>query len=210
MLKIKRFINELMTSNCYIVWDDVTLAALVIDPASEHSLQEIEYISRKNLHLDYILLTHEHTDHTWGVNALLDKYDARVICSENCKENLPKVSNIYFRLYYERDNYSFAVRKVDCTTESLNNKLDWNEHVIRFLSTPGHSMGSICIDIDGNLFTGDTIMQYKAYVNKRNGDFEKLKQSVRTIVEQFTEETIVYPGHGVKFHLKDKDYIKSQ
>ena len=67
-----------MTSNCYIVWDDVTMDALVIDPASEHSLREIEYLTRLGLRLDYILLTHEHTDHTWGVNALLDKYDAKV------------------------------------------------------------------------------------------------------------------------------------
>ena len=208
MIQIKRFINELMTSNCYIVWDDVTMDALVIDPASEHSLREIEYLTRLGLRLDYILLTHEHTDHTWGVNALLDKYDAKVICSENCKENLPDAGSTYFRLYYDRENYTYSVRKVDSTTESLGNKLDWSNHEIKFIPTPGHSIGSICIYIEGNLFSGDTIMQYKAYVNKRNGNFELYKHSIQNIINIFSEETIVYPGHGVIFLLKDKNNIK--
>lgn len=208
MLKIKRFINELMTSNCYIVWDDVTMGALVIDPASEHSLLEIEYLTRLGLHLDYILLTHEHTDHTWGVNALLDKYDAKVICSEKCKENLPKAGNTYFRLYYEREDYTYAVKQVDYTTEQLNNQLQWNDHLIKFIPSPGHSIGSICIDIGGNLFTGDTIMQYKAYVNKRNGDYEQYLKSIDFIVNSYTENTRIFPGHGYEFPLKDKDCLK--
>lgn len=208
MLKIKRFINELMTSNCYIVWDDVTMGVLVIDPASEHSLREIEYLTRLGLHLDYILLTHEHTDHTWGVNALLDKYDAKVICSEKCKENLAKAGNTYFRLYYEREDYTYAVKQVDYTTEQLDNHLKWNDHLIKFIPTPGHSIGSICIDIDGNLFTGDTIMQYKAYINKRNGDYEQYLNSIDFIVNRYTENTQVFPGHGSVFLLRDKDCIK--
>lgn len=198
-----------MTSNCYIVWDDVTMGALVIDPASEHSLREIEYLTRLGLRLDYILLTHEHTDHTWGVNALLDKYEAKVICSENCKENLPKAGNTYFRLYYERKDYTYAVKQVNYTTEQLDNHLRWYDHHIKFILSPGHSMGSVCIDIDGNLFTGDTIMQYKAYVNKRNGDFELYKQSVKEIIDKYSQETTIYPGHGLSFLLKDKDSIKN-
>ena len=197
-----------MTSNCYIVWDYVTKGAIIIDPASEHSLKEIDYLTRKRLRLDYIILTHEHTDHTWGVNALLDKYDARVICSEKCSINLSDAGNTYFRLYYEREDYTYSVRRVDYTTESMNNQLEWSNHVLRFIQTPGHSMGSICIDIDGNLFTGDAIMQYKAYVNKRNGNFEVYKQSIQLIVNLFSNDTIIYPGHGVKFLLRDKDNLQ--
>lgn len=207
MIKIERYINELMASLCYIVWDDVTKGAIVIDPASEHSLHEIAFIEKNGLHLDYIILTHEHTDHTWGVNALLNKYDTKVICSEKCKENLPEAGNMYFRLYYEREDYTYVVRQVDYTTESLNNQLDWNGHIIKFVPTPGHSMGSICIDIEGNLFTGDTIMQYKAYVNRRNGNFELYKQSIQNIVDTYSEDTNIYPGHGNPFVLKDKDNI---
>ena len=196
-----------MTSNCYIVWDDVTLGAIIIDPASEHSLNEMDFINKKALHLDYIILTHEHTDHTWGVNALLDKFDAKVICSEKCKENLPEAGKMYFLLYFERENYTYTVRQIDFTSEQLDNRIAWDGHIIQFISTPGHSMGSICIDIDGNLFTGDTIMQYKAYVNKRNGNLDLYRQSVQNIVDNYSPETRIYPGHGDRFLLKDKDNI---
>lgn len=196
-----------MKSNCYIVWDDVTKRAICIDPASEFSFCEIAFIEENVLHLDYIILTHEHTDHTWGVNALLDKYDAKVICSDACRHNLHEAGNMYFRMYYERENYTYVVRQVDFTTESLNNLLDWNGYVIKFIRTPGHSMGSICIDVDGNLFTGDTVMQYKAYVNKRNGSLEYYKRSVQTIVDTYSSEKKIYPGHGNVFLLKDKDNI---
>ena len=70
MLKVERFINDLMTSNCYVVYDEVTKGCLVIDPASEKSLREIQFIEERGLSLDYIILTHEHTDHNWGVNSL--------------------------------------------------------------------------------------------------------------------------------------------
>ena len=69
-LKIERFINELMSSNCYLVVDEDSRHCLCIDSASEKSLHEIEYIEENRLTLDYILLTHEHVDHTWGANAL--------------------------------------------------------------------------------------------------------------------------------------------
>lgn len=196
-----------MSSNSYIVWDDRTLAAICIDPASEHSLKEIKFIMRNGLHLDFIILTHEHTDHTWGVNSLLDRYDAKVICSGKCKENLPNAGNAYFRLYLEREDYNYVVRKVDFTTEYLNNNLNWNFQIIKFIPSPGHTLGSICIDINGILFTGDTIMQYKRYVNKKNGNLELYKKSVQKIVDLYLPDTFIYPGHGESFLLKNKDNL---
>ena len=207
MIRVERFINELMTSNCYIVWDDVTKGAIIIDPASEYSLREIDFIEDNSLHLDYIILTHEHTDHTWGVNALLEKYNSKVICSEKCKNNLPKSGNMYFRLYYERENYTYSVQQVDFTTDSLNNRLNWRGYLIKFIPTPGHSIGSICIDIEDNLCTGDTIMQYKPYINKRNGDLELYKRSIQCILNTYPPETNIFPGHGIPFLLKDNDNI---
>lgn len=193
-----------MSSNCYIVVDEASKHCICIDPASEKSLQEIAYIEEKGLTLDYILLTHEHTDHTWGVNALIAHYRAvKVICSEVCKQNLAKEFQAYFLLYYDNPDYHYTVCKVDMTTEELGNKLVWEGHTVDFVYTPGHSMGSICILIDGMLFTGDTIMLSKPYINKRNGSKEKFKESVSMVLETFPVNTVIYPGHSEPFQLKD-------
>lgn len=192
-----------MSSNCYLVVDEPSRHCICIDPASEKSQREIAYIEGNGLALDYILLTHEHTDHTWGVNALVGRYGAEVVCSEVCKQNLANEFQAYFLLYYDDANYHYTVCKVDKTTEELNECLTWQGYDIKFISTPGHSMGSICILMDDKLFTGDTIMQAKPYINKRNGSKEKFKESREIILGRFDRNQIIYPGHGNTFLLKD-------
>ncbi len=201
MITVKRFINELMSSNCYLVADEASNHCICIDPASEKSLREIEYIEQNCLALDYIILTHEHTDHTWGCNALVEKFGAQVICSEVCKQNLAKEFQAYFLLYYDNLDYHYTVCQVDDTTEELGNELEWQGHKIEFINTPGHSMGSICILIEEMLFTGDTLMQSKPYINKRNGSKEKYLESVNMLLNRFERNLMIFPGHGNSFQI---------
>lgn len=205
MIKVERFVNQLMTSNCFVVIDDEVKRCVCIDPASEKSEREINLIEKNGLTLDYILLTHEHTDHTWGVNALLEQYpSAKVICSELCKEFLPREAKAYFQLYYDDPNYSYNVVRVDYTTEELKWYLEWVGHSINFIATPGHSPGSICIAIDNSVFGGDTLMPFKPFIKKRNGgSVEQFQESVKKMAAAYSKNTIVYPGHGEKMEFRD-------
>lgn len=203
MLKVKRFINELMTSNCYVVYDMNTKHCLVIDPASEKALREISFIEENELKLDYIVLTHEHTDHTWGVNALKDKYpNAKILCSKACNVHAKKASRVYFLLYYDNPDYRYVIKPADVVISDKEQHIKWNETDISFLLTPGHSYGSMCIEIEGSLFTGDTIMPFKPYFNGRDSDKKNWDQSIKCIQEKFDEETVIYPGHGDSLTLK--------
>lgn len=194
-----------MTSNCYVVVDEESKHCLCIDPASEKSGREIEYIEQNGLTLDYIFLTHEHTDHTWGVNALLNQFSmAKVVCSSLCRDALPKEARAYFQFYYDDPGYVYNVERVDFTTEELGGHLIWSGHQIVFITTPGHSPGSVCISIDDIIFGGDTLMPYKPFIKKRNGgSLEQFKESVEKMVNSFPEDTLVYPGHGEVGTLKD-------
>lgn len=204
MIKVQRFINQLLSSNCFIVYDDETMSSLVIDPGSEKSENEIAFIESNHLQLDYILLTHEHADHTWGVNSLIERYPkVKVVCSSLCRDNLPKEVRLFFQLYYDNPSKAYTLSRVDSTTEELNWHLDWEGHKITFIPAPGHSFGSICLLIDGVLFTGDAIMQTKPYVNKRNGSIELFYESRQKVVDTFKPETMVYPGHGEPFALSE-------
>lgn len=207
MLKVERFINELMTSNCYVVYDEDTKRCLVIDPASEKSLREIQFIEEKGLTLDYIVLTHEHTDHNWGVNSLRGHFpDAKLVCSELCNKYVKKTNRAYFLFYYDDPDYRYEIASADILIKEDGN-LKWNGLQIQFIMTPGHSYGSMCFEVDGMLFTGDTIMPYKPYFNGRDSNEEDWKQSVTKIISSF-KDNVIYPGHGdiLNFDQWDKQY----
>lgn len=196
MLKVERFINELMTSNCYVVYDEDTKRCLVIDPASEKSLREIQFIEEKGLALDYIILTHEHTDHNWGVNSLREHFpDAKLVCSELCNKYVKKTNRAYFLFYYDDPDYRYEIAPADILIKE-DSCLDWNGDQILFVMTPGHSYGSMCIVIDSMLFTGDTIMPYKPYFNGRDSNEEDWIKSIEKIRGLYSSEVEVYPGHG--------------
>ena len=181
-----------------MVVDEASKHCICIDPASEKSLCEIEYIEKNGLTLDYIILTHEHTDHTWGVNALLAYFPkAKTICSNYCKDALSREAKVYFQFYYDDPNYEYRVGRIDFTTEDLGMRLKWSQYMIVFIPTPGHSPGSICIEVDGMLFSGDTLMPFKPYIKKRSGgSIEEYRNSLLLLKNIFSPEMIVYPGHG--------------
>lgn len=192
-----------MTSNCYLVIDEESKHCICIDPGSEQSECEISFIDGHNLELDYIILTHEHTDHTWGVNALLRHYPpAKVICSEPCKNALPNEAKAYFQLYYDDPTYSYNVDRVDYTTQDLNWHQNWRGREIAFIPTPGHSPGSICIEIEGIIYGGDTVMPFKPFIKKRNGgSIKDYRSSLLFLKENYGTDAMIYPGHGEKMTL---------
>ena len=204
MLKIERFVTELMTSNCYVVYDEGTKRCLVIDPGSEKSQREIEFIEKNTLTLDYIIITHEHTDHNWGVNSLRENFSkSQLVCSEICDKNLKKANRAYFLLYYDDLDYRYEIAPANIVIIQHEESLVWSGHNIKFILTPGHSYGSICIDIDGMLFTGDTIMPYKPYFNGRDSNKECWETSIQSIISMSSGNCIIYPGHGDCLLLKD-------
>ena len=208
MLKIERFVNELMTSNCYVAYDEDTKRCLVIDPGSEKSLREIEFIEKNNLTLDYIIITHEHTDHNWGVNALREHFkESKLLCSEECGKHVKKANRAYFLLYYDNPNYRYEIAPADKFV-SDGECMEWSGHQIKFVFTPGHSYGSVCIDIDRCLFTGDTIMPYKPYFNGRDSNEEDWNVSIGKLNQRYGSDTLIYPGHGdiLDFENWNKNY----
>lgn len=209
MIKVERFVNELMSSNCYIVADEVSKHCICIDPASEKSLREIEYIESNGLTLDYIILTHEHTDHNWGVNSLREHFPgSKLVCSEPCNKYVKKTNRAYFLFYYDDPDYCYEIAPADILISQQVEKIEWNGYDVKFILTPGHSYGSMCIDIDGMFFTGDTIMPFKPYFNGRDSNEEDWKVSIGQLNKKYGRNTLIYPGHGdtLKFENWNKIY----
>lgn len=208
-LGVKQLENELMKSNCFIITDWTNQSCVIIDPGSEKSEREVDYLESNRLGLDYIILTHEHTDHTWGVNILKEKYpSAKLVCSELCNKYAKKDSRAYFLFYYDNPNYRYELVPADIEIKTDEDVLFWHENEFHFIHTPGHSRGSMCIKLDNMFFTGDTIMPYKPFFNGRGSSVDDWGQSVEKLEEVIPGSMMVYPGHGdvIRFEQWNKDY----
>lgn len=197
MLSVERIINNPVSSCCYIVNDpERSPECILIDPASENLTTILTFISCNNMRPKYIILTHEHFDHCMSVNQLRNIFpEIRLVCSSECNyaiQNNKKNCSVFW------DNEkAFTIAEADLIVELLNNKLDWNGYAIEFIPTPGHTQGSVSIQIGDYLFTGDALIPgLKTITKLPGGDKTKAKESELKINQLLTEFNLkICPGH---------------
>lgn len=208
-MQVKKFVNSPVASNSYIIYTLNQKECIIIDPGTKDAHDIISFLEEQDLEPSYVILSHEHFDHVWGVNTLKHKYsNCKIVCSAICASKLAIPQNYFNLLYYNDDSY-YDVKDIDIVfTESYN--LIWAGHNIQLLYTPGHTDGSICIYIDQVLFSGDTlIFQTKPLLKKKYGasliDYcETLKMLLN-----LPECTVVLPGHGDSFKIGEvKDWYE--
>lgn len=190
ILEIKRFVLGDYQSNCYVITDDSTKTAIVIDPGLPSDEVNEDLIGYD---LKYILLTHGHFDHIYGSASLKELYpqaklcihEADEICLNDTERNL---IGDYAGLPVLNADISF--KDGDCF--SLNN------FELKVVHTPGHSEGSVCFidDVNKIIFSGDTL--FCLTVGRTDfigGDNEKMIESIR-LLSKYDDEYVVYPGHN--------------
>ena len=102
-LKVVRIINQPVTSNCFLLYDrEVNNDCLVVDPGSEYPDELEQLLKDLNLYPKYILLTHEHFDHIWGCNYLVEKYHSKIICSVLCSEAIQDAKRNHSLFYNQK------------------------------------------------------------------------------------------------------------
>ncbi len=171
----------ILQTNCYVL--SINEKVIVIDPGAKAeriltAINEREVIA--------ILLTHAHFDHIGALNELLTHFTCPVYLHE---DDEPLLSNPEL-------NYSFPKRfVVDADTIHYTNNLQIGEFKIEVIETPGHTEGSVCLIIENNLFSGDTLfMQSVGRTDLKTGNPTKMKQSLRKL-KALDQNYVVYPGH---------------
>ena len=193
-LIIHRFENPLMNSNTYVIVDGQNKSSIIIDPASERSERVIGFIKDNSLTLEYVLITHIHPDHCLGVNSLKKAYPKHTLIYHQDKFQ-KREFKLFFRLVKDDAESLFDIAPADIFVQDYM-VLPWYERSIKILMAPGHSEGSIVIDVDGLLFTGDTIIPYPPFFNGRGSNKKDWVQTINIICECYNENTLIYPGHG--------------
>lgn len=208
-IKLLRYINTPVHSVTYLIVDERHKGCICIDPGSKEESAILAYILTNGLSLDYIILTHEHFDHCWGVNYLKERFiEAKIVSTRLCADWVMKPWNYFNQMYYNSDE-CYQIPKVDLLVEEIDFKLKWNDVGVKFIHTLGHTNKGMCIEIGECLFTGDTLLlNTKPYLKKKYGaSKEELKKSVDDIFQAYSPKIRIYPGHGEPFLLEEaKEY----
>ncbi len=198
---VTRFLNNPVPSNCFVVHYKGAETCLIVDPADNNPKELINYLNNERLTPDFIILTHEHFDHISGVNLFKKTYSCNVIATSDCScaiQNSKKNLSIF------RDNVGFICAPADIELKQKHFLIPWGSKTLNFIKTPGHSQGSLCFQIDDILFAGDTLIKdHKTVVKIVGGNKQQLITSLNEIFNTFDENTLIFPGHGESFRLKD-------
>jgi hydroxyacylglutathione hydrolase len=155
----------------YVVTDPRTKQAAVIDP-SYAPLLLVEHAKEQGLTIRYAFNTHDHPDHTNGNVAFEEATEVRPL---------------------KRGSIDPATG----TRIEDNATLPLGDLAIRILHTPGHTQDSICLLIDGSLFTGDTLFVGKVGGTDLGTGARAQYESLHRKLMALPAETQVYPGHDV-------------
>lgn len=179
-------------ANCYIVTDDVSMTATVIDPGvASDELNDVLL----GYELKYILLTHGHFDHIYGCESLKELYPECKICIHRADE--PCLNNSELNLVGDYDGYlpelnADIVFNGDETLEIVPGV------TVKVIHTPGHSKGSVCYTDfnNGFMFSGDTLFcRTVGRTDFVGGDFLEMMCSVR-MLSTLNPDIQVFPGHN--------------
>ena len=178
-------------ANCYVLGDEQSKKGIVIDPGAEFT-KIWDRISKHNLHVEKVILTHAHGDHIGAVSELLEKTQAELLLHQ---EDYSMLTN---PLKNDSANYGFPVSvngEAKFITEG--EVVECGDIKLKVIHTPGHTPGGICLLGDKILFTGDTLF----YGSIGRTDFpgsslQKLLHSLGDKILPLDDDVKIYPGHG--------------
>jgi hydroxyacylglutathione hydrolase len=189
-MKIENIVVGPLQVNCYIVYDEESLDAMVIDPGDDAG-KIIRLIDDRKLAVSRIVCTHAHFDHIGAVRELKNKTGAPVMLSKDDFD-------IYMRADRQASLWGFQLAQPPVPDIYLadGEEIDVGKLHFRVIQTPGHSPGGICLYGEGVIFTGDTI--FAGSVGRTDfpgGSMAELKRSFSWILS-LPPETKIFPGHG--------------
>lgn len=189
--------NGKWKQNCYVVSDDATGVALLIDPGSDAPMIQ-QQLSHHALTPVAILNTHGHFDHIGAVAELMAHYKIPFYL-DPADSKLVKQANLYKFLFDSKE--SVVIPEPTHELSPQNARLQVGDFEVSVLCTPGHTKGSTCLQIGTDLFSGDTLLPNgPGRTDLPGGDKVTLAQSVE-LLRRLPDATTVWPGHGRSFSL---------
>ncbi|MBM4295819.1 MAG: MBL fold metallo-hydrolase [Deltaproteobacteria bacterium] len=183
----------LLQVNCYIIGDEKTREAVVIDPGGDEG-EILEVLKYHKLNLKMIIDTHGHFDHVDANQPLKNATGAPIAIHELDAGMLaqPSAEAMFFTGNRLRLSQADVLLKED-------DVITVGSYRLKVLHTPGHTPGHISLVMEGHpyVYVGDLL--FAGSIGRTDfpgGDFDTLINMVRTKIFPLGDNFIVYPGHG--------------
>jgi len=176
-----------MQVNCYVVADEDTREAVIIDPGAESDAIQ-GCIAGNRLAPCCIINTHGHADHI-GANRF---FNLPVWIHELDKEFLADPNKNLSASFGAEITSPEAARLIGEGDEIKVGNIS-----LVVAHTPGHTPGSISLKAGNIIFTGDTLFCEGIGRTDLPGASEKdILKSIASRILTLPDDTVVYPGHG--------------
>lgn len=194
-----------LRTNTYIICDENTKEAMVIDPGGEpEKIIELLNILEVDT-IKYIFLTHCHADHIGGINALKEAKGGKILISRDDSEGL------YNKEISLADYVNMQIPELEADSRIDDGDLiHVGEIEFKVIATPGHTKGSVCLysEKERLIFTGDTLFSGTwGRTDLPTGNFAQIMESISEKLMTLPDEIIVYPGHGKTTMIQDEKSI---
>ena len=191
-------------TNCYIIADENSNEAMVIDPGGEVD-KVVDMLDLLKVKLKYIFITHCHGDHIGGVEELKSRKGGTILIHYTDAEG------------FNNENISLVdyigIKGPELSADSRIHDEDLihiGKLELIVIHTPGHTRGGVCLYCEEHkmLFTGDTIFRGTwGRTDLPTGSIEDIMNSITHKILVLPDETIIYPGHGKSSMIKEEKSI---
>lgn len=208
MLKLESLIFNPFSENTFIVYDE-TNECVIVDPGCTNAAEEdrlFGFIGSHQLKPLMVINTHGHVDHVVGNNAVKRRYGIKVAAHLDMHHDFTQAKRqaVWLGMQPEGD---IDLPDIDLQDDQ---EIKVGNGILEVICTPGHAKGSISLyaPAEGWVVTGDALFcRSIGRTDLPGGDFEELRESIRTRLFTLPNETEVFPGHGESTTIgEEKDF----
>ena len=186
----------------YIVWDEASKDAVVIDPVLDYDPLAVKFFTETNekvaavveahgLNLLWVLETHAHADHISGSQWLKEKFGAKI----GIGSQITLVQDVFGGLF-NRPDITNGAENFDKLLED-GEVLQAGTLAVKTITTPGHTPACVTFQIEDALFTGDALFMPDFGTGRCDfpkGSADNLYDSVQKLYA-LPDSTRVFVGH---------------
>ena len=205
MIKVSRFVCNMLQENAYVVSDE-SCEAVVIDCGALYDMERnaiIRYIKDNELKPVHLLCTHGHFDHVIGNDTITHEFGLKPEVAAEDKHLMNLKKQLKDMMGMDYDNEVPPIGRL----LTANDIIGFGTHSIKILPTPGHTPGSVTfyIETEHVAFTGDTLFKMSiGRTDFEGGSWTDMTNSLINVLAKLPANTKVYPGHGEPTTIGDE------